>query len=490
MLRGLFTLLVIIVPVLGYMTYRTADLVRPEATVIVAMPHERMAPFKLEDAAAHLGQAIRQQTIAGPDGEPLDPAVFTRFGDWLAATYPKFHAAAPREAFGYSYLYTWKGLDASSPPILLIGHVDVADYDHGALAQWSVDPFGGAIKDGYVWGRGAQLGKSTLISLMEAAEALAAAGFRPRRTVYIALGQDEDVRGEKGAVTIAAELKRRHVKAWFAIDEGQVMLTQFAMTGKPVALIGVTEKQELQLRVTASAPPSAASVGAGAQAVTTLARALIALDAMPMPGKVTDQPMLSTMRALAHDMPLESAFAVANAWAFEPLIMMQMKRIPGGEATIVSTISPTELSSGGEKDIRPGEASAILNVRLHPQDPPDAFLARVRKVIGAYRGVRAEWVYPPDPPIPISSVNSDAYHLIATLARRAAGGATAAPLLYIGSTDARHYQDVADDVYRLTPAVWTPNDIRTVLGVDERISFVNLDRMIRFYEQLISEAAG
>jgi carboxypeptidase PM20D1 len=211
---------------------------------------------------------------------------------------------------------------------------------------------------------------------------------------------------------------------------------------------------------------------------------------MPNPGHVTEEPILSTMRALAREMPLSSAFVIANAWAFEPLIRMNLRHTPGGEATLSTTVSPTGLSSGGEQNIRPGEASALLNVRLHPQDRPEAFLARVRAVVAAYPGINVDWVYQPGPPIGVSSMDSDAFHLIATLARQAAGGAPAAPSLYIGKTDGPRYRYVAEDVYTLTPVLWTPDDIRSVLGVNERISFANVNRMIQFYERLISEAAG
>lgn len=41
-----------------------------------------------------------------------------------------------------------KGIDSNSP-ILMYGHVDVVDVKD---QNWSVDPFEGVIKDGYVWG--------------------------------------------------------------------------------------------------------------------------------------------------------------------------------------------------------------------------------------------------------------------------------------------------------------------------------------------------
>ncbi|HBD99389.1 MAG TPA: peptidase M20, partial [Gemmatimonadetes bacterium] len=43
--------------------------------------------------------------------------------------------------------------NGSKRPILLMGHIDVVGVERD---QWSVDPFAGLIRDGYIWGRGSQ----------------------------------------------------------------------------------------------------------------------------------------------------------------------------------------------------------------------------------------------------------------------------------------------------------------------------------------------
>ena len=81
-------------------------------------------------------------------------------------------------------------------------------------------PFAGAVDDGFVWGRGAWDDKGNLIAQLEAVEALLASGFKPRRTVYLVFGHDEEVGGQRGAVHIVALLKQRGVRLDFVIDEG------------------------------------------------------------------------------------------------------------------------------------------------------------------------------------------------------------------------------------------------------------------------------
>nr|WP_328514912.1 M20/M25/M40 family metallo-hydrolase [Ralstonia syzygii] len=81
----------------------------------------------------------------------------------------------------------------------------------GTEGDWTEPPFAGVVKDGMVWGRGAWDDKGNLIAQMEAAELLAASGFRPRRTIHFAFGADEEIGGEarRRADRRAAEITRR-----------------------------------------------------------------------------------------------------------------------------------------------------------------------------------------------------------------------------------------------------------------------------------------
>ncbi|MFX5522294.1 M20/M25/M40 family metallo-hydrolase, partial [Acinetobacter baumannii] len=72
----------------------------------------------------------------------------------------------------------------------------------GTEDDWKHPPFAGVIADGAVWGRGAIDDKGSLITLFEGAEALASQGFKPRRTVIIVSGHDEEA-GGSGAQAVA-----------------------------------------------------------------------------------------------------------------------------------------------------------------------------------------------------------------------------------------------------------------------------------------------
>ena len=173
----------------------------------------------------------------------------------LQARYPKVHAALQRERVGLSLIYTWAGRDAKAKPIALMAHQDVVPIAPGTEQDWQATPFGGEIRDGYVWGRGAWDDKANLIAELEAVEALLAAGFQPRRTVYLIFGADEEVGGHRGAKVIASRLQARGVpppQLDFIVDEG-LLITEGIMPGlkAPAALVGIAEKGYLSVKLSA-----------------------------------------------------------------------------------------------------------------------------------------------------------------------------------------------------------------------------------------------
>ena len=100
-------------------------------------------------------------------------------------------------------------------------------------------------------GRGSMDDKGCLIAVMEAVEALLDDGFRPRRTVYLAFGHDEEIGGSNGAAHIAKTLEARNVKAEWVLDEGAA-ITIGLLPGvtQPVSLIGIAEKGYMTLVLT------------------------------------------------------------------------------------------------------------------------------------------------------------------------------------------------------------------------------------------------
>src|SRR5450631_1687293 len=187
----------------------------------IAVPATNRAVIDEAPAAERLAHAVRFRTISYETPSEESRSELLKFHAYLAESYPHVHAALSVEIVGgYSLLYAWAGQDPHEKPILLMAHQDVVPVAPGTERQWHADPFGGEIRDGFIWGRGTWDDKGNLMAILEAVESLAAAGFKPRRTIYLAFGHDEENGGSEGAAAIARLLAARGVHCEFALDEG------------------------------------------------------------------------------------------------------------------------------------------------------------------------------------------------------------------------------------------------------------------------------
>ena len=105
-------------------------------------------------AVAHLSSAIKIKTISTEINKPIDTATFLAFRAFLDSTYPLIHQQLKRTVIdSFSYVYHWKGSNASLKPYLFLAHSDVVPVESSSLKLWHAEPFGGTIKDSAVWGR-------------------------------------------------------------------------------------------------------------------------------------------------------------------------------------------------------------------------------------------------------------------------------------------------------------------------------------------------
>ncbi len=479
----------VLLAVAGFVGYRTLSFTAPPPPANVAVPDLATYQIDANAAAQHLSQAVRFNTVSIGDGLG-DRAQFEQFQAWMQQTYPAFHAAARREVInGLSLLYTWEGSDPAQPPILLLAHQDTVPVPDDTRASWHEDPFSGLIRDGVVWGRGSIDDKGSLVSLLEAADYLARNGRRPKRTIILAFGHDEELGGEDGAVRIAALLAQRGVRAWFVLDEGLAALDRHPLTGGPAALIGISERGSGTMRVRAVGQPGHSSMPPAETAVSRVAEAVGRIHAMPIRRQLEGGPGLGMMQALSPDLSLMNRMAVSNEWLFGPVLRQRLAGNPAAQALLGTTIAPTMINGGSRPNVLPGEATAMINFRIHPRDRAEDLLRQARTAVSDIEGVTVDWADTPHDASPISRTDSSSYALLAALSRASLPDAPVAPALVLAGTDSRHYSEVAENVYRYQPMVFTAEDLEMPHGLNERLSVANLERMIRFYVGLMDAGA-
>ena len=439
-----------------------------------------------------LSQAIQIPTLSHEDPNKIDPAPFIAFHRFLETAYPECHKTLERITINdFSLLYKWQGSDPELAPVVLMAHQDVVPVEKSTRNQWTHGAFSGKIVDGFVWGRGALDDKGCLVAMMESVEMLVNRKFQPRRPVYFAFGHDEEIGGRQGAAKIAAHMEDKGVRAAFVIDEGMTIIKKdLSPANRKTALIGLSEKGYVTLKVSASADGGHSSMPPAKTAIGSLARAISSLEIHQMPIHY-DGPAAGLFDVIGPEMPFPKKILFANLWAFKPLVTNQLEKGTTTNALIRTTCAPTLVQGGIKENILPGQAYALVNFRILQGDSISDVVDHARKVID-------------DPDIDVSihdgpfhsepsstaDIDSFGFKMIRQTIHEVFNDTIVAPGLVFGATDSRHFASVSDNIYRFVPYHVGKKDTERIHGVDERIAIDDFVKLIQFYAQLIENCSG
>jgi carboxypeptidase PM20D1 len=438
-------------------------------------------PASLSDLSIqHLQHAVRFKTISYDDAKKYDTTEFQNFANYLSNAYPKVHKTLKREIINdLSLLYIWKGKDESKQPIVLMAHYDVVPVEEQTIDQWDVDPFSGALKNGFIWGRGSVDNKMNLVSMLEAAERLIENGHTPERTIYFVFGHDEEIGGMNGAKAIADLLQKRNVKPELVLDEGGfITTTKIPDFTLPVALLGTSEKGFLTIELGVNKNGGHSSMPEPETAIDILAKALYKTRNNPMPGRISES-QRDFIETIGPEMPFVKRMVFANSWLFGDLIIHLYSKTSAGNALNHTTIVPTILSSGLKDNVIPSAASAIVNIRLLPDDSIEDITQSIKKIIN-------------DDRVNITTIKSSqlggytsqesyAYRTINKVIKKTFPRTVTTPFLLIGGTDSRYFTKLTNNVIKFSPML----DPLGFHGINERISVESYQLAISFYSHLI-----
>uniref|UniRef100_A0A4W4ELY8 Peptidase M20 dimerisation domain-containing protein n=1 Tax=Electrophorus electricus TaxID=8005 RepID=A0A4W4ELY8_ELEEL len=390
----------------------------------------------------------------------------------------------------YSHLFTVLGTDPELVPYMLLAHIDVVPANE--VDGWEAPPFSAKELNGFIYGRGTIDNKQCVMGILQAVEYLLERGYVPRRGFYIGLGHDEEVYGYNGAVNIAKVLKSGGVKLQYILDEGLAVMDGI-ITGLngPAALIGVSEKGQATVKLSASTRLGHSSMPPKENSIGILAAAITRLEESPMPRLFGYGPEQSTFEHLAHKFQFPLRFMMSNLWLFNPLLSRVMERRPDMNAFVRTTTAVTMFNSGVKVNVLPSHAEAFVNLRIHPAQTLQEVLDLIKSTISDNR-VKLELVDGFDS-LPISSYDEQSfgYQIIKKTLLDMFPQVTVAPSICIGNTDSRHYMDLTQDIYRFNPT-WL-SQIRSernagIHGINERMSVQNYEEIVLFYFQLIQES--
>jgi carboxypeptidase PM20D1 len=483
-MRKLFTGLLLGVPSLaGVVLFNTLRLPNHQLAAVPPTPAVAIEP---DSALAHLAGALRIPTVSRTRYAETDTVPFDQLQAYLQRTFPLVHQRLSRQNINhYGLLFEWPGTDRSLKPLLLVAHQDVVPVLPGTEAQWTRPPFAGQVAGGYLYGRGTLDDKLNVIGQLEAVEALLHAGYRPRRTVLLAFGHDEEAQGVRGAAAIAAVLRGRYPQLEMVLDEGGLIKSDgVAGLTQPVALVGVSEKGYLSLELSATGQGGHSSMPPALTSVGRVAGAVARLEAQPFPARL-DGGVSGLLAYLAPAVPFGKRVVFANQWLFGPLIKKSLAAAPSGNATLRTTTAPT-IMRGGEKDnVLPIGTTATVNFRLLPGDSVSMVMRQVQQVVN-------------DPEItirvlgqgreasPVSRTDNAAFQALHRTIKSVFPQVLVAPYTVVGATDARAYASLCPQAtYRFMPVLMDQAAIESLHGTNERIRPDAYQELVRFYAALI-----
>ena len=464
---ALIALLVIIVIV------RTMSFTSDPVTV------EKVEPIQVpEIAITRFREALTYKTISYFEEEQRDTAEFLRFHQFLADSYPMIDSLLEKKIFNYSVLYKWKGSDESKKGIVLMGHFDVVPVDTSTMDKWEALPFSGDLKEGKIYGRGTMDDKINVISWMETVEILMNEGYQPEQTIFFSFGHDEEVGGDNGAKLVADYLEEQKIDISFVLDEGGFIAEAGMLEGleKSLAMINTAEKGYVSYRLTINTPGGHSSAPPSDNTIGSLAKAIVLLEENQFDYEMV--PLLETQisRIGPHFTDFKAKMAFANTWLFGEKILEGLNAH--------TTTAPTMIAGGVKDNVIPTEASVVVNFRIMPGETADNVKEHIVKLIDDDR-INVEVLNQSTEPSSFSDTNSDSYKLIEQTIYQLFPDVVVSPGLLGGGTDSKHFQSVADNVYRFYPTRINPDNRGGFHGNNENITVYNYFETIQFNYQLM-----
>jgi acetylornithine deacetylase/succinyl-diaminopimelate desuccinylase-like protein len=356
----------------------------------------------------------------------------------------------------------------AGPTLLFLSHTDVVLAD---AAEWSADPFGGELRDGEVWGRGALDMKGQVAASAVAIASLAREGFQPTGDLIFAATADEEVGAGFGAQWLC-EAHPDAVRCDYLINEGSG--DRLELGGKPFYLCSVAEKMSAPFLLRVRGRSGHASMpGIADNALVKAAPMITALGEYQPERRLTPE-VEALLETVTGDKPgtpdeaLQQARAIGQTFAemVEPLLAM--------------TLAPTMVTASQKRNVIPAVCDVTVDSRLLPGISPDEQHEVVRGILGdgeyelevmeSHGGTR-------------SPIQTHLWDAVASWVHEIEPGAEPAPICVAGFTDSHWFREAFDTVaYGFFPARVMDIELaaRLIHSADERVPVEDLELGVNF----------
>jgi len=427
----------------------------------VAPTSDSRAEAEVVDLASQL---IRIDTTN--TGDPVTVVGEQEAADWVVRQLEEVgyqttqvESGAPGRANVFARL---KGADSSRGALLMHGHLDVVPAEP---ADWSVHPFSGAVKDGYLWGRGAVDMKDMVGMMIAVARQFKVENTVPPRDIVFAFLADEEAGGKYGSHWLVEHRPELFEGCTEAVGEvGGFSLTVARPDGseRRLYLLETAEKGIAWMRLRATANAGHGSFLHSDNAVTKVAEAVAKLGNHTFPLVMTDsvREFLDVVgNETGLDLDPDSPDLDGTLAKLGPI-----SRIVG--ATLRDTANPTMLQAGYKANVIPASAEAVVDCRVLPGRLA-AFEREVDELIGP--DIQREWVANLEPYE--TTFDGELIDAMNDALMAQDPDARMVPYMLSGGTDAKAFAKLGMRCFGFAPLRLPPElDFAALFhGVDERV---------------------
>jgi len=421
-----------------------------------------------------LQQLIRTDTTNPPGNETAAAEVLRRYLE-PAGVECELYARVPERA---NLVARLRGT-GDGPSLALLSHTDVVLAD---ASEWQADPFGGELRDGEVWGRGALDMKGQVAASAVAIATLAREGFRPRGDLIFVAAADEEVGADYGLQWLVREHPEA-VRADYSINEGAGDRVELA--GKVLYLCATAEKMTAPFKLRVHGRSGHASMPGIADNALVRAAGLVA-----RLGEFEVEPQLNAETEALLATVLDGHVPTAR----EALDLARQVHPMAGdllEPLLGMTVAPTMIRASEKRNVIPALCEVTVDCRLLPGQTPDeahkavsAWLGEdsyeLETVEGTQGGTR-------------SALGGPLWDAVSAFVAEEEPGALVAPICVAGFTDSHWMRDAFGTVaYGFFPSRAMDPEVaaRLIHSADERVPVADLGLGVRFLQHVARAICG
>jgi len=372
--------------------------------------------------------------------------------------------------------------NGAKKPLLLMGHEDVVPVEPD---KWTVEPFDGLIKDGYIYGRGSRDDKSGVAAMLQVFLMLHRQKVALDRDVIFLAEASEETGGPVG-ISYVVDQHWPKIEAEFALNEGGAT----HIRGGKVDYVGVqtAEKTPRGIRLVAHGFSGHGSVPRMDNPIVHLAAALEKVGNYQPPLRLNETTRVFFQR-LAKVSPPEEAFIFSHLEdpAMGPIVQETLRRSTNRtlltyNSMLRTSISPNVIKGGIKENVIPAEAEALLDVRLAPGDDREQVMAELRRIIAdpAVEVLPHDWAG--FAASPVSRLDTEMFRALEKAQAAVFPGAATLPEMGTGATDSALVRSKGVQAFGVG-AAGTDQD-------DERVSVDAMGKFVQFLYQAVVDVAG